>query len=336
MTQPTTGATPAPVPAVLPALQATVLFPAGVLPKLQKGLRTQSAVDAKDLAEDDLRNLVITVNGKPVPAASVNLGAVTWDSAGRISVNLTLTNLDIPTPWRIQVATQGGSIVLISSQPQSRHDGGETHVLSAQSTAHALLSSQLAAEGRPDAAISQTAVDLLAQRLEHAFTSNVMTNPLEASAVVDAVKKLTNAISGNVPDAGLAPILNSPAGGGGGGGGGSTHVVTPSITAITPNHGPVNQANAITVTGTNFATGATVLIGNQAADNVIVVNATTITATVPAGQPLGAKTVTVTNPDTQFVKSLDAYTVDPPGLDASATLQDGQHFTGTPVGGNVN
>ena len=50
----------------------------------------------------------------------------------------------------------------------------------------------------------------------------------------------------------------------------------------------------MTITGTNFAAGATVTFGGTAATNVVVVNSTTITATTPAGSA-GAVTVTVTN-----------------------------------------
>ncbi len=50
----------------------------------------------------------------------------------------------------------------------------------------------------------------------------------------------------------------------------------------------------MTITGTNFAAGATVKFGSTAATNVTVVNSTTITATTPAGS-VGAVTVTVTN-----------------------------------------
>ncbi len=48
----------------------------------------------------------------------------------------------------------------------------------------------------------------------------------------------------------------------------------------------------MTITGTNFAAGATVKFGATAATNVVVVSSTSITATTPAGA--GAVTVTVT------------------------------------------
>ena len=60
-----------------------------------------------------------------------------------------------------------------------------------------------------------------------------------------------------------------------------------------PNSGSTAGGTAVTITGTNFAAGATVTFGGAAATNVVVVNSTTITATTPAGSA-GAVTVTVT------------------------------------------
>jgi len=74
---------------------------------------------------------------------------------------------------------------------------------------------------------------------------------------------------------------------------GFTYVVVPTVTSVLPNNGPVTGGTAVTITGANFATGATVTFGTAAATNVAVVNSTTITATTPAGSA-GAVTVTVT------------------------------------------
>ncbi|MFY9908302.1 MAG: IPT/TIG domain-containing protein, partial [Candidatus Sulfotelmatobacter sp.] len=74
---------------------------------------------------------------------------------------------------------------------------------------------------------------------------------------------------------------------------GYTYVVEPSVTSISPNSGVVAGGTAVTITGTNFATGATVKFGANAATNVVVVSSTSITATTPAGSA-GAVTVTVT------------------------------------------
>jgi len=74
---------------------------------------------------------------------------------------------------------------------------------------------------------------------------------------------------------------------------GFTYVVIPTVSGVSPNTGPVGGGTAVTITGTNFASGATVMFGTQAAAGVTVTNSTTITATTPAGS-VGAVTVTVT------------------------------------------
>jgi hypothetical protein len=73
---------------------------------------------------------------------------------------------------------------------------------------------------------------------------------------------------------------------------GYTYVVPPTVTSVSPNSGTTLGGTAVTITGTNFAAGATATFGGAAATNVVVANSTTITATTPAGSG-GAVTVTV-------------------------------------------
>ena len=95
-------------------------------------------------------------------------------------------------------------------------------------------------------------------------------------------------------------------------GGGTTGAVTftvtaalaPTLTAISPNSGPRGSSiitptsEQVTLTGTNFITGATVAVSASGVtvSNVTVVNATTITATfsISSTATLGAHTVRVT------------------------------------------
>jgi hypothetical protein len=72
-----------------------------------------------------------------------------------------------------------------------------------------------------------------------------------------------------------------------------TYIAPPTVSSVAPNSGLAAGGTAVTITGTNFAAGATVTFGAAAATNVVVVNATTITATTPAGSA-GAVAVTVT------------------------------------------
>ena len=72
----------------------------------------------------------------------------------------------------------------------------------------------------------------------------------------------------------------------------------PTVTAISPNSGSTSGGTAVTITGTNFVSGATVTFGVTAATSVSVSNSTTITATTPA-HSAGAVNVVVTNPSGQ-------------------------------------
>ena len=67
---------------------------------------------------------------------------------------------------------------------------------------------------------------------------------------------------------------------------------SPTVTSVSPNNGSATGGTAVTITGTNFAAGATVTFGGTAATNVVVASSTTITATSPA-HAAGAVTVTV-------------------------------------------
>src|SRR5207249_8393866 len=63
---------------------------------------------------------------------------------------------------------------------------------------------------------------------------------------------------------------------------GFTYVAAPTVTTVSPSSGPTAGGTGVTITGTNFATGATDTLGGAGATNVVVVSATQITATTPA------------------------------------------------------
>jgi hypothetical protein len=73
-------------------------------------------------------------------------------------------------------------------------------------------------------------------------------------------------------------------------------VVAPlAVSGVSPSSGPTTGGTAITITGTGFASGDTVMVGQAAATNVTVISPTQITATAPAGRA-GTVDVTVTGP----------------------------------------
>ena len=109
---------------------------------------------------------------------------------------------------------------------------------------------------------------------------------------------------------------------------GFTYVAPPTVSTVSPNGGSAAGGTAVTITGTNFAAGATVTFGGIAATNVVVVNGTTITATTPAGA--GAVTVTVTV-DGESGSSASGFTYTVPATVSSVSPNTGSTSGGTAV-----
>jgi hypothetical protein len=86
----------------------------------------------------------------------------------------------------------------------------------------------------------------------------------------------------------------------------SPRAPAPVILAVSPNSGPVSAGNTVTVTGTNFQSGATVAFGTVASTSVTFVSATSLTVRVPQGT--GTVSVTVLNPDGLSAQLTGAYT----------------------------
>lgn len=81
----------------------------------------------------------------------------------------------------------------------------------------------------------------------------------------------------------------------------------PTLTSLSPTSGPAAGGNTVTLTGTQFISGATVSFGSSLATNVVFNSATSLTATVPSHAP-GAVDVTVRNPDSQGATLTGGYT----------------------------
>jgi hypothetical protein len=81
----------------------------------------------------------------------------------------------------------------------------------------------------------------------------------------------------------------------------------PTLNSIAPTSGPTAGGTSVTLTGTGFVNGATVLFGALPATSVTWNSGTSLSATTPA-QSAGTVGVTVTNPDTQSAALPAAYT----------------------------
>ena len=116
-----------------------------------------------------------------------------------------------------------------------------------------------------------------------------------ATAATNVVVVNSTTITATTPagSAGAVTVTVTVSGQSGSLANGFTYALPPTVTSVSPNAGSTAGGTAVTITGTNFAAGATVTFGGTAATNVVVVNSTTITATTPVGSA-GAVTVTVT------------------------------------------
>ena len=79
------------------------------------------------------------------------------------------------------------------------------------------------------------------------------------------------------------------------------------VTNITPACGTAAGGTAVTITGSNFLSGATVLIGGVAASNVVIVGSNKVTALTPASTA-GAKIISVTNTNGKFGALTNGFT----------------------------
>jgi hypothetical protein len=114
------------------------------------------------------------------------------------------------------------------------------------------------------------------------------TTPAEAAGVVNIVVTSSNGQSGTLTN-------------------GYTYTASPAPTSISPTSGTTAGGTPVTISGTNFASGATVTFGTTAATNVVVVSSTEITATTPA-EAAGVVNVVVTSSNGQSGTLTNGYT----------------------------
>src|ERR1019366_9249320 len=125
---------------------------------------------------------------------------------------------------------------------------------------------------------------------------------------------------------------------------GYTYAPAPTVSGISPDHGPASGGTLVTITGTGFVDGATVTALGYPVPGLIWVSSTTMTAVTPAA-PFGLLDfgMIVTNPDGQSVIVPTHFTFDsPPTVTAvspiggalagrPAVTISGTNFVATPI-----
>ena len=134
------------------------------------------------------------------------------------------------------------------------------------------------------------------------------TNPFTYSGNVDIGRDagaVTRSMKGNLGRYIISSVAR--------GGAETLPISEPTITDISPNTGTTAGGTAVTITGTEFATGATVTFGGVSATSITVVSATEITCVTPA-HVAGAVDVVVANTDTGTVTSAGGFTYVAPSI----------------------
>jgi hypothetical protein len=103
-----------------------------------------------------------------------------------------------------------------------------------------------------------------------------------------------------------------------------------TVTGLSPNNGVEVGGNTVSIHGTHFSAGATVMFGNTPATNVVVVSSTLITCTAPVGVSIVQVTVT-TSQGTSATNPSDLYTYNPPPTVSSLVPASGPIAGGTSV-----
>ncbi len=166
--------------------------------------------------------------------------------------------------WVMQMATfeSTGAPTVLSVSPSSGSDNGGTSVTI---TGTNFVSGAAATFGGTDAS-NVTVVS---------STSMTATTRANTAGAVTVLVTNPNGQSGSLTN-------------------GYTYTANPMITSVSPSSGSVSGGTSVTITGTNFASGATVTFGGTAATKVTFVSGTSITATTPA-HAAGGVNVVVTN-----------------------------------------
>ncbi len=111
---------------------------------------------------------------------------------------------------------------------------------------------------------------------------------------------------------------------------GVPHVIVvsnvPTVTSVAPNHGPASGGTLVTVAGTLFQVGATVLFGSAPATDVTVVTETQISCRTPAHFPAQVD-VKVLNPDASSGILLNGFRFEADGVVLSLPSTTGDYGT---------
>jgi len=106
--------------------------------------------------------------------------------------------------------------------------------------------------------------------------------------------------------------------------------VQPKLFGVTPSFGPIGGGTSVMLTGAGFQPGAVIYFGNLPLQNLVVLNASIVTGTTPAGET-GSTSIEVQNPDGGFATLEGAFEYMPAPILDGVDPAVGPDLGGTPV-----
>lgn len=278
-------------PTALGTLQPIVTYPTGGAQLTSVALADMNGDGGLDVVAIDYSTSKVFVLANQVANPGTFGAAVGYTSGGRACFGLVVGDVNADNRPDVVVANLESyniSILLNSATTPGTLLPASVYSSGGVSTIEVDLG-DLNADGRPDIVTSNFGSDNLGVLLNLATAPGTFgaattysTGSISAPRGV-AVRDVSNdgrndVVVANYMNSTVGVLLN-----------GNT-VAAPALTAISPASGPVGTS--ITLTGTNLSGATAVSFNGTLATTFAVVNATTITATVPTGASTGSVTIT--------------------------------------------
>jgi hypothetical protein len=219
-------------------------------------------------------------------SSSASGASITYTAPARVPSPATVTLTAASATNRNQV----GSVIIIVTAPALRI---ATNLLPSGEIGVVYRAALAATGGTTPYAWSITSGTLPAGLSLNASTGTITGTPRQSVASSSLTFKVTDSANRMRSVTLILTITAVPA--------------SPTVTGVSPNTGPADGGTAVTISGSNFRKGATVLFGMSDASGVAVVNSSSITAITPAGAAGTKVNVTINNTDGTNATLANAY-----------------------------
>ena len=280
------------------------------------GFTMGCALQSGAAATGDANNYQITLNYHVPPTVS-SVSTNTGTTAGGTAVTVSGTNFDsglactfngvsatsivVNSPTSISCSTPANSAGAVNVVVTNT-DGGTGTGTGVFTYENPTVASVSASSGTQNGGtnVTITGTYFAASGLGVTFGGTSATN-------ISFVKSSTITCTTPSGTPGAVNVVVTVTDGSGTGVGAYVYISEPTLSSCSPNNGFTTGGTSVTITGTNFLTGATITFNGVSATGITYASSTSYTATTPAGTA-GAATIVLTNSDGGTASSSVLYT----------------------------